>query len=85
MPQRYRLKLGKLKTLSPVFCGSFEVVKRIGPIAYERKLLDDWKINIIFHMSLLRNFYVLDPNHIFIEFHILAFEGELLKEYEKIV
>jgi hypothetical protein len=33
-PQRSRLKLGKLKKLSLRFCGPFEIIKRIGPVAY---------------------------------------------------
>lgn len=79
------MKLEKLKTSSTILCGSFEIVKRIGPIAYELKLLDDWKIHITFHVSLLRNLYAFNPNHIVFEFHILALKVVFLREHEKIV
>lgn len=83
-PQRSRLSLGKSKKLSPRFCGPFIIVKRIGPVAYELKLPEGWKIHNVFHVSLLRK-YVSDPNHVLPELPKVAPEGNLLGEPEKIL
>ena len=47
-PNRYGLKLGKSRKLSPRFCGPFEILKRIGKVAYELKLPEDWRIHNFF-------------------------------------
>jgi hypothetical protein len=65
-PQRSELKLGKSKNLPPRFCGSFEITKQIGPVAYELRLPSDWKIHNVFHISLLRK-YLSDPTHMLSE------------------
>lgn len=44
--------------------GSFDIFEKIGPIAYALKLLNDWKIHIVFHVILLRK-NVPNPNHVF--------------------
>ena len=76
-PNRYGLKFGKSRKLSPRFCGPFENLKRIAKVAYELKLLEDWKIHNVFHVGLLRK-YVFDPNHILSDLPKVAYEGELL-------
>ena len=83
-PNRSALKLGKSRKLSPRFCGPFEILKRIGQVAYELKLPEDWKIHNVFHVGLLRK-YVSDPNHILPDLPKAAPEGELLAEPEKIL
>lgn len=60
-PQRSTLTLEKQKMLSPIFCGSFNIIRRVGPFPYEMKLLKDKKIHNVVHVGLLRK-YVLDPN-----------------------
>lgn len=62
-PNRSGLKLGKSRRLSPRFYGPFEIMKMIGQIAYELKLLENWRIHNVFHMRLLKK-YVSDLNHI---------------------
>ena len=52
-PKQSELKLGKSRKLSPRFCSPFESVKRIGQLAYELKLPDDWQIHNVFHVGLL--------------------------------
>ena len=83
-PKRSGLKLGKSRKLSPRFCGPFEIMKRIGPVAYKLKLPKDWRIHDVFHVSLLRK-YISDPNHILPNLPKAAPEGELLAEPEKIL
>ena len=57
------LKLGSCAKLSPRYCGSFEVLRRIGPIAYRLALPASTRTHNVFHVSLLKK-YVHDPNHV---------------------
>jgi hypothetical protein len=57
------LKSGSCKKLAAGYCGTFEILRRIGPIAYELALLDNIKSHNVFYLSLL-NKYIHDPNHI---------------------
>ncbi len=50
--------------LSPRFIGSYEIIKRVGPIAYRLALpLELDKIHSVFHVSILRR-YRSDPSHV---------------------
>jgi hypothetical protein len=49
--------------LAARYCGSFKILKKIGPVAYFLALSTSMRVHNIFHVSLL-NKYVLDPNHI---------------------
>ena len=57
------LKLRSCAKLSPRYCGSFEVLERIGLIAYRLALLASTRVHNFFHVSLLKR-YVHDPNHV---------------------
>ena len=57
------LSLESCTKLSPRYCGSFEVLKRIGPIAYRLVFLASTRAHNVFHISLLKK-YVHDANHV---------------------
>ena len=62
-PKKSSLKLGTCAKLSPRYCGSFEVLERIGPVAYRIAFLASTRAHNVFHVSLLKK-YVHDPNHV---------------------
>jgi hypothetical protein len=56
------LKLGNCAKLAPRFCGPFEILARIGPVAYQLALPANLRIHNVFHVSLLKK-YIHDPTH----------------------
>jgi hypothetical protein len=62
-PQRSSLKLGTCAKLAPRYCGPFEILERMGPVAYKLALPTNIKTHNVFHVSLLKK-YVHDPNHV---------------------
>ena len=57
------LKLGSCAKLSPRYCGHFELLERIGPVAYRLAFTASNRDHNVFHVSLLKK-YVHDPNHV---------------------
>ena len=57
------LKLGSCSKLSPRYYWPFEVLERIGPVAYRLAFLASTRAHNVFHVSLLKK-YVHDPNHV---------------------
>ena len=57
------LKLGSCAKLSPRYCGSFEVLEKIGLVAYRITLPASTRSHNCFHVSFL-NKYIHDPNHV---------------------
>ena len=63
-PWRKILQFGKKGKLSPRFIGSYEVLERIGPVAYRLALPPELaKLHNVFHVSMLRR-YRSDKLHI---------------------
>ena len=57
------LSLGRCSKLATRYCGSFEVLAKIGPIAYQLALPPNIKVHGVFHVSLLKK-YIHDTTHI---------------------
>ncbi|KAA0042480.1 pol protein [Cucumis melo var. makuwa] len=63
-PMRGVLRFEKRGKLSPRFVGPFEILERIGPVAYRLTLPSSLSIiHDVFHVSMLRT-YVPDPSHV---------------------
>jgi hypothetical protein len=60
---RNSLKLGKCSKLAMCYCGPFEILERIGHVAYMLAFPTSLCIHKIFHVSLLKK-YVPNANHV---------------------
>ena len=57
------MRFGRKGKLSPRFIGSYEVIEKVGPVAYRLALpLELEKIHNVFHVSILRR-HKSDPSH----------------------
>ena len=57
------LSLGRWGKLAPRFCGTFEILTKKGPVAYELDLPSHIRVHNVFHASLLDK-YVYDTKHV---------------------
>jgi transposase InsO family protein len=71
---RSSLKLGSCAKLAARFCGPFEILERIWPVAYMLALPASMTVHNVFHVSLLKK-YVLDANHV-IDWNVIQVEPE---------
>jgi len=62
-PKKSSLKLGNCIKLAAKYCGSFQILDRMEPIACMLALFVDIKVHNVFHVSSLKK-YVHDPNHV---------------------
>ena len=63
-PWKKVMRFGKKGKLSPRFIGPYEVIEKVGPVAYRLALPPDLeKIHDVFHVSMLRR-YRSDPSHV---------------------
>ena len=64
MPKRGVVRFGKCRKLSPRFIGPFEILERVGIIAYQLALPPSMScVHEVFHVSMLRR-YAPDPAHV---------------------
>ena len=64
MPKRGVVRFGKRGKLSPRFIGSFEILERMGTVAYRLTLSPSMSgVHEVFHVSILRR-YTPDPAHV---------------------
>ena len=73
-PKKISLKLGSCIKLAARFCGPFEILDKIGSVAYMLALPSSMNVHNVFHVSLL-NKYVHDPNHV-IDWNLIQVEIE---------
>ena len=57
------LSLGRCGKLAPRFCGTFEILAKKGPMAYELALPAHIRVHNVFDASLLKK-YVYDTKHV---------------------
>ncbi|KAG8481265.1 hypothetical protein CXB51_026038 [Gossypium anomalum] len=63
-PWKKVLRFGRKGKLSPRFIGPYEIIERIGPVAYRLALAPELdRIHNVFHVSMLRR-YRSDPSHV---------------------
>ena len=63
-PWKGVVHFGKRGKLSPRYIGPFEIVERIGPVAYMLDLPEELsRVHNVFHISMLRK-YISDPSHV---------------------
>ncbi|KAL0537056.1 hypothetical protein IC582_026024 [Cucumis melo] len=63
-PMKGVMRFEKKGKLSPHFVGPFEILERIGPVAYRLALPPSFSaVHDVFHVSMLRR-YVADPTHV---------------------
>ncbi|KAL0440135.1 UNVERIFIED_CONTAM: Transposon Tf2-11 polyprotein [Sesamum latifolium] len=63
-PWKGILRFGRQGKLSPRYIGSYEIIERIGPLAYRLALpMELSQIHDVFHVSMLRR-YRSDPSHV---------------------
>ncbi|KAK4395669.1 hypothetical protein Sango_1721200 [Sesamum angolense] len=74
-PWRGILRFGKQGKLSPRYIGAYEILERVGPLAYRLALPAELsQIHDVFHFSMLRR-YRSNPSHILREPEIEVSEG----------
>ena len=58
------MRFGKKGKLAPRYVGPFEIVDRVGDVAYRLELPPNFtNVHLVFHISMLRK-YVPDPSHV---------------------
>ena len=79
MPCRGIVRFGKRGKLSPRFIGPFEILEKVGEVAYRLAMppqLD--RVHPVFHVSMLRK-YEPDPSHV-LDWGDLAIEDDVTYE-----
>ena len=75
-PMKGVMRFRKKGKLSPRFVCSFEILKRIGKVAYELALPPTLaRVHNVFHVSMLRK-YILDPSHV-LNYELLKIKDNL--------
>eukprot|EP00253_Pinus_taeda_P019879 PITA_19879 len=78
--KRSTLQWGGCAKLAPRYCGPFQILARVGPVAYQLALPSHIRVHNVFHVSVLKK-YVYDPKHVIRWQEIqVEPEGEVLVE-----
>ncbi|XP_050217522.1 uncharacterized protein LOC126668360 [Mercurialis annua] len=63
-PMKGVIRFGKRGKLSPRYVGPYEIIERIGAVAYKLDLPPDMsQVHPVFHISMLQK-YIADPSHV---------------------
>ena len=62
-PKKSSLRLGICAKLAPRYCGPFEILSRIGQVAYQLALPPNLRVHNVFHISVLKK-YVHDATRV---------------------
>ena len=63
-PWKGVLRFGRRRKLRPRYIGPYEIISRVGPVAYRLDLpLELSKVHNVFHVSMLRK-YIPNPSHV---------------------
>eukprot|EP00253_Pinus_taeda_P016974 PITA_16974 len=78
--KRSTLQWAGCAKLAPRYCGPFQILARVGPVAYQLALPSHIRVHNVFHVSVLKK-YVYDPKHV-IRWQDIQVEpeGEILVE-----
>jgi hypothetical protein len=71
---RSSFKLVNYSELASCYCGPFEILERIGPVAYMIALPASMPVHNVFHVSLLKK-YIPEANHV-IDWNVIQVEQE---------
>ena len=82
-PWKKVMRFGKKGKLSPRFIGPYEVIEKVGPVAYRLALpLELEKMHSVFHVSMLRR-YQSDPSHV-VSSETIELRPDLIYEEEPV-
>ena len=63
-PWKGILRFGRRRKLRPIYIGRYEIISRVGLVAYRLDLPPELsKVHNVFHVSMLRK-YIPDPSHV---------------------
>ena len=64
LPMKSMMRFARKRKLNPLFVGPFEILERVGTLAYKVALPPSLsKVHNVFHVSTLRK-YIYDPSHV---------------------
>ena len=73
-PRKNSFKLGSCAKLAPRYCRPFEILARVGPVAYQIALPPNLRIHNVFHVSILKK-YIHYATHM-IDWNVIQVEPE---------
>ena len=71
-PNKISLRLGKYSELAPKYCRPFEILAKVGSVAYQLALPPNIKLHNVFHVSILK-IYVHNFSHV-IDWNVIQVE-----------
>ena len=57
------MRLGSCDKIAPRYCGPFEILSRIGQVAYQLAIPSNLRVHNLYHISVLKK-YVHDTTHV---------------------